>query len=120
MNTVTVLKDRLRGTLLENRAKHAYDYEDAKRGFLETAEEKLAALLAEVRAGNVVETYLGLQTPESHLDDYDRAIQMLQWHTTEEVELTGEEFENLVMDKWQWKDRWSVSNSGYIQKARRR
>jgi hypothetical protein len=120
MDAIRVDAERLVAALTENRAKHAAEFEEAKAGFLATAEEKLLELLAEVREGQLIEAWLRIEKPESHLEDYDRALAMLQWHSDPSVELTTGEFENYVQDKWQWRDRWSASNDGYIQRARRR
>jgi hypothetical protein len=118
MRVIKVNKRDLLGKLKENRQNHEADYRTALEGYRETAIETLEEFLSKVRGGQTVEPYLGLQVPESHLEDYDRAIQMLEWHTEDEIEMTMEQFAQYVQDDWDWKQRWSTSNSGYLAKAR--
>ena len=118
MRVIKVTKAALLKKLTENRASHETEYRTALEGYRETALEKLEELLAKVRGGQTVEPYLGFQAPESHLEDYDRAIEMLKWHTDDQIEMTMEQFAEYVQDNWDWKSRWSLSNSNYLAKAR--
>jgi hypothetical protein len=118
MDTITVNKQKLLDKLQENRAQHEKDYEDARKGYLETALEELDQLAEQFQQGNPVRITSALAVPECHLEDYDRAIQMLGWHLGEEIDLSIEEFTNYVQDKWDWKSSWTVRNSVYLSKVR--
>lgn len=118
MRVVKVVAEQLLNKLIENRANHEKDYEDAKTGYLETAKEKLDELLGQVADGILINPHLNLTVPDSHLEDYDRAIEMLRWHTEGEIELAEEEFAQYVQDNWSWKHRWTTSNVAYISKSR--
>lgn len=118
MKTVTVPVAKLLETLKTNRVQHEKDYADAKKGYIDTAREKLQELLAKLDAGEIIQPYLQLTVPESHLEDYDRSIMMLEWHVSTNIEVTVDEFAKYVQDNWDWKERWSASNSYYMAKTR--
>lgn len=118
MNVIHVEKSKLLETLRANREQHARDCEDAKAGYLETAAEKLEEALDKIARGEVFPLHFGLTVPECHLDEYDRAIQMLEWHIADEIEVTVDDFARYVQDDWDWKERWKVTNVGYLSKVR--
>ena len=57
-----------------------------------------------------------VKLPQSHVKDYDEAIEMLEFHTVTEdeakdtVQLTQQDFRTFVRDDWAWKQNWSASN----------
>lgn len=119
MKTIRVEKEALIGMLHANRDKHRAEYEAAQRGFCEQAATKLGEMLAAAQAGSLSSCWLDLTVPESHVEDYDRALQMLEWHQGSEIELDAHEFRTYVQDDWGWKEQWSLSNSAYVARGRR-
>ena len=67
-----------------------------------------SALLGTI--GNWYLTY-----PENHLDDYDRVIGMLEFSVADKVELTAQDFNAYVRNKWEWHNSFSSSNQAYVQ-----
>ena len=49
--------------------------------------------------------------PVDQTADYDRALQMLKMEVSKDVELTEQEFMELVQDNWSWKRQFSLSNA---------
>lgn len=116
MNNVTVKKDQLRATLVENLDTHIKDFEIAWEAYHKAVLSNVESLLKrakKAKAGQPVDLYLDLETPKNHSDDYERAIEMLDWEQADTVDLTESEFRQLVQDKWSWKGQFEMSNSFY-------
>lgn len=120
MKTVTVNKNALRTTLLENRTTHQDDFELAWEGFKKRAVSELEAYLAVTKRrtpNDNVNDFISFDPPVNHTEDYDRAIEMLDWELSDEVELTEQEFRQLVQDSWAWKQQFTHSNVLYTGSA---
>jgi hypothetical protein len=57
-----------------------------------------------------------LAAPQSHLEEYDRALAMLQMSVDVTITLQEHEFQQLVMDEWGWKRDFIRSTSAYLGK----
>ena len=114
MDTVKVKRIDLLAKVEYNRAHHHAQYERAFTGFRKQAIEELERSLDMAKEGKGIRIALGLVQPEDHTRDYDRVIQMLKMSVDEEIELTSNDFDRFVMDRWDWSDRWAVTNSRYV------
>jgi len=117
MKSVTVKKVELLTLLKENKEKHLKQVEKAEVGYwVEVAEakDKLTRLSAKMEPQSLT---LHIIKPESHIADYETAIKMLEMHQGNTIEIGKEEFENFALDTWDWKERWSMSNSKYWSNA---
>jgi len=111
-STATTLK-----ALRENREKHVKIVQEARAGYL----SKCAALLAvhtaslneTIKNGGTFKLWLTPTEPQDHTKVYDTAIKMLHMHTGETVELTSDQVQTLVMDDWDWKGQFLLSNAAY-------
>lgn len=65
-----------------------------------------------------INTSLGLQYPEDHSQDYERAIRMMQSSIFENVCLTVQEYDAYVLNNWTWKKLFLASNSFYVDTMR--
>lgn len=116
MQTITVNKTELLQTLRENRNTHNADYELAWQGFKEKAIEAVDQKLHEVTNvsfGDDINLYIPLAPPTHHLNDYDRAIGMLEWEVGDTIELDQHEFQTFVQDNWNWKANFQTANVQY-------
>lgn len=112
MNTIIVDKATLIETLKDNRLKHSEIYEEASIQYRIKAKELYEKYLADIAdPENPVPRGFPLAVPEEHLDDYDRVLSMMQWHTEATIELTQSEFQMYVQDEWGWHHSFA-SNSG--------
>ena len=144
--TVTVNRLELLKTLRENKEKHQKEYQESVLGYKELAQEKLKeeAEKATRRIANNLEilfkrieqfdpenpldndvvllqgVHFSLQVPQDHSNAYEVAIQMAEWETKEEIELTQSQFQCFVMDEWDWMRDFKVLNARYstVGKAR--
>lgn len=120
MNQVTVDKHELRKILEKNMDTHHADFELAWDGFQKKAlqnAESIVKALKNVKKGGQVTLHVNLSPPQNHTDDYQRAIEMLDWEQENRVVLTQGEFMQLVQDDWGWKQNFTASNMMYTGEA---
>jgi hypothetical protein len=89
-------------------------------GYYDEAKKVLKDLLKNCNAKNPLELVKLnlLDIPVSYKTEYDTAIQMLEWDTSDEVELTRQEFTQYVMDSWIWKSSFLNTTSNYTSKTK--
>jgi hypothetical protein len=114
MNTIKVKKSDLLDTLRTNKAKHEEVYEQAMVKYREALIAELVSLRADVEAGKQIEHRLKTVVPLRFADSYEQAIQMLEWEVGDEVELDTHEFQQYVMDDWNWGQSFRAANSAYV------
>lgn len=56
---------------------------------------------------------LSLVVPESHVEDYDRVIDLLTYTVADKVELSIKDFEAYVRNNWTWRQSFLGTNAGY-------
>ena len=131
MKTIKVLKSTLLGAIKENRSHHATEWETALSGWRKEAAESIATNidtltldLGAMRSPSSLPKDFKLhdlkrldQMPVNHLDEYDRAIQMLTMHMDDSIELEEGEFRQYVQDEWEWKNVFNIMNSKYLAHA---
>lgn len=121
MRKVTVNKANLRKQLLENKADHEADFKITWKEYKTVLINRLHELVEEghkLEPGDPIELGIyDLPQPENHTDDYQRAIEMLEWETGEEVVLEEHEFKQFVQDDWNWKNAFQTANSFYAGSA---
>lgn len=118
-----------RGELLEilhaNRSRHIEEYQLACGGYRAAALKRIDEVFEEVRGSinrlkegetiAVVGLRFGLEVPASHERSYDQIIKMMEMSVDEEIVLTASQFACFVMDDWDWKGAWQLSNSQYTR-----
>lgn len=109
----------------ENRQTHALDYETAMQGYREAVAEgvkTLNAATAEFVAGHGPEepyqkalTALRmLPKPQDFLAEYDRALEMLDLSSAEEITLDEHDYRRYMRDEWEWKNTFLATSSTYL------
>jgi hypothetical protein len=109
---IKVNKAEILVTIRANREAHKKIFAEAVEGYKKKAMEVLEQHIAEVKAGKFF-TYIQLTLPSDHSRDYDRVIKMLEQHQGTEIELIEADYAMYVLDDWQWKRQFLVSNSQY-------
>lgn len=143
--TTKVNRVKLLQTLQKNRAKHKEDYEESLSAFKQVAknqvEESCAKAIKEIEEQKLLfneridllkkdeipkeSPYVNianrltveLSIPHSYLDEYDTAIEMLNWDVEENVLLTSKEFKCFIQDDWDWKDEFLRCSAMYKSKV---
>jgi hypothetical protein len=115
MKTVKIRKAELKAIVTKNAAKHRDDLADAWDGYNKACIDVLEKLLAKFRSGEkVTAVQLYERPPEDHTKDYDRVLKMIDMSVDNEIELDQNDFSRYVLDEWEWKEMWAVSNSKYL------
>lgn len=110
-------KSKILKALRKNRDEHTKIVREAQKGYREKAIDIVSALLRDLKAGKSVLLHIPLVLPESHIEDFDRAIQMLEMGTGKVVELDENEFRAYVRNQWGWQHQFLTSNSAYSTTA---
>lgn len=115
---------KLRGILKDNMEKHVTFYKKAIAGYRRKAADELTKalkkfnqVLDKLEAGEPVKVpsyRVSMAVPESHEEDYKRAIAMLDIHNAEEIALSTSEYRNLVDDQWGWTAHTMNTWAGYM------
>lgn len=117
MNTIKVEKRQLLAKLKENRLKHVETYEEAIERYKDAVQSRLITLLRKAEAGVLLtpeELWVKIDRPMNKEQDYDLAISMLEWETSDTVELEAHDFRRYVNDDWEWKDAWRSNTMSYV------
>lgn len=114
MNTVTVKKEKLIETLTANRAEHRDQFEKAQVKFRERVIEELDKRLDRAKKGDRVKLTISLPEPRDYTDSYDTALAMLDWEIDDEVTLSQQQFNQLVLNNWDWAQAFAGSTQVYL------
>jgi hypothetical protein len=122
METITVDKAALLDTLRTNRSNHKAEYDKAVAAYTKRFVEEAKRFADEAvrRASNKMgfAQFQWLPVPEEHTDDFDRAIQMLEWSVSETVELSEYDFQSYVQNNWRWASSFASNTSSYTVGSR--
>lgn len=110
-----IAKAALIDKLRTNRDEHIELHAKALAAYQDQLQEALAAELARARARKSVDHAFLFKypIPESHTDDFDRVIEMLENDVRDEIDLTESEFRMYFQNEWSWTKQFALSNSTY-------
>lgn len=111
---ITVDRQALKKILEDNQAKHHEIFVKAVEIWQQQALKLVNSWAYDIKKGKRPHLYSDLPVPEEHLDDYKRAIRMLEMHTEDTITLTEEAFSRLVDDKWGWSDLFVSNTASYV------
>ena len=115
MDTIMVDKADLIATLRDNRDRHRAIFIQAQEVYREKVVEALDSMLAEARRGGKIVTFVNLPTPEDHTSSFDTAIEMLEWHQDDKIELSRRDFTRYVQNKWEWEASFAANTMSYSE-----
>lgn len=116
MREVKVKKEELLEILKENRDKHRKVFNEAMTGYRAEAIKQLDINIQKAKTGGKVITFIRLEEPTDQTDDYERAIGMLEMCVDDEINVSSQEYQQYVLDKWNWSDQFNLTNSTYLMK----
>ena len=93
-----IKKEELLTTLKANRATHRKIFEEALEGYRKEVISQLEQRLTDAKKNKRVDLVVRLVQPVDQTGEYDRAIRLLEMTINKEVELSENEFDQLVMD----------------------
>ena len=113
MQTITVDKTELHQVLEHNLIEHRDIFLKAQQVYREKMIAELDRALSDARQGGQIKRAFMLPVPEDHTEDFATAIKMLMWHQGEQIELTMDEFETYVENKWRWRASFAANTESY-------
>lgn len=113
MKKVLVNKAELLSILHENLKTHLAEVLEAKTARFNKMQNYLGTTLKELQLDNVPDTLKYFPVCESHEAAYIRAIKMCEMSVEIRIELSDMDFEQLIMDEWDWKSGFELSSAFY-------
>lgn len=113
MNEARVDRLNLLEVIKKNRAKHKEIVDDVFTNYRKRVIEELDKALVLAKSGKQLITNIQLIQPMDMTETYDRAIGMLEMCLDESVSLDTDEYDNYVLDKWDWSRQFSSSSASY-------
>jgi len=114
---VSIKKDELITKIRANRANHQAIFEEALEGYKKEIIKLLEERLAAAKQGKRISHYITLVQPESHLDDYDRVLEMLEMSTQDTITVSETQFAWYARDEWDWKQNFLSRSAHYSDTA---
>ena len=116
MNSIKMKRLELLGIVSANLQTHIKEFnesvEDYKKLVLQIATANLKiAKSASLEEFKKIKSLPSL--PVSYEDSYKRAIRMLELSVEDIIDIEEDVFNQLVLDEWQWKRAFTVSNATY-------
>ncbi len=118
MDSVKVNRNELLSALKINKEEHRKTFLDAQEGYREDVIDELDRMLKDAREGKKIKRALVLPEPKDHTSSYETAIRMLEMCVDDIIEITDHEFQQLVMDNWNWKADFVGTASNYTNRSR--
>jgi hypothetical protein len=118
MNTVTVETNILMLTVQKNRKAHRELFLKAEEGYRADVIVELEKMLLDARSGGPIRRVVQLPEPIDRTKDYDRILAMLSMTSDKQIVLEAFQFDQYVLDNWEWKQAAHFTNSTYAMKAR--
>ena len=110
---MTFKVEELLGILRANLKDHKKIIKEAKAGYKKAIIAECKAKLDAAKKGEDFDKHFKSTLPGDHSRDYERTIKMLEMTVDEELDLTGDQFECYVMDRWQWQESFLATTSAY-------
>lgn len=116
MNAITVKKTDLVAKITANRDLHVAAHKAALDGWRKTVKDALEEALPaferdeDLAAFNFAYKYA---KPASFVEEYDRALEMLEWETADDIRLSEVDFRHFVQDDWDWSKGFKIGTSQY-------
>jgi hypothetical protein len=115
MNAIKVQKSELLTRLKANRANHSAQFEKASEGYRKKVIDVLENRLADARKGKLPHLIFNMPLPVDQTKAYDRAIGMLELSVEDIIELEEHDYQQYVLDEWNWSAAAAATNTSYFQ-----
>jgi hypothetical protein len=116
-------KNDLLQKMHQNREEHRREYLEAATKYRQAIVSELRARASKIARGadendpgkiDDIEPFVHLPVPVDYTDSYDAAIDALEWHRGNEVELDQKEFDRWVRNNWEWKGNFAANTQSYV------
>ena len=109
----TMKVSNLVAVMEKNRKTHIANYKKAMAVFKKKVQAKLEWMQKAVAAGKRIHMSVNLLIPMKFVEDYDRVIFMLTHTTDKVITLSEVQYQQYVMDKWNWGDHFHSNTMCY-------
>ena len=106
MKTVVVNKKELIEKITQNKSEHVVDFNEANAAFKENYIKECNKMIERAEDGDFIFRFSVMQ-PQSHEEDYDTILTMLNMSLDDQIELEEHDFQRYVQDNWEWKDNFN-------------
>lgn len=113
MEKIVVKKEELLDKVNKNLSIHKEEYGEAVENMKKEAQAYFKKQLSAIRKDQNYDKGHNFTVPQSHEDDYKQIIEMLNMTVDNEIELTYNEFQQYVMDRWDWSHSFKAATSFY-------
>lgn len=116
MKTVRVKTAELIHALTENKMKHKEDVVKATEGYQRSVLAAMDEVKTKIKSGKEfnLRKLHAMTPPISKVEEYDRALEMLNMSVDDVVEISETDFRCFVQDQWDWSHQALLSNTRYI------
>jgi hypothetical protein len=114
MHEITVDKADLIAKIQANRDEHRSMFIKAQERYREAMIAELDRALEEAREGKKIRRSFSLPVPEDHTDEFNTAIEMLEWDQRDSVELDHRDFARFVQNRWEWQASFAANTQSYL------
>ena len=115
MRQIKINRIKLIEVIQTNKYQHKKTFINAQSGYRKEVILELDKMLQDARNNNKIKRSVTWPEPKDHTEDYNQAIRMLEMCVSEVIEISHEDFKQLVMDEWGWKRSFTDTTSNYVQ-----
>ena len=115
LDKVKVQKTELLSKMKDNREQHQKDVQELLVSRNEETKEYFSSLAEKLASSPEFQPKENIKfpLPVDNTGSYDRAIKMVEMSVDDEIELTEDQFDKLVMDNWEWKSDFLTTSQFY-------
>lgn len=113
MKSVTINKKDLIAKISANRNTHRDTFLKAQTQYRQFVIQELDKMLDEAKHGGQIKRHVSLVEPMDRTGDYDNVLTMLEMSVDDQIELSAQDFNRYVMDKWEWSAHVNFTNATY-------
>jgi hypothetical protein len=110
---VEIKKEDLIAKIKEHKKNHIEEFEEAAEIYKKEAAKALNKMKKDISNGNF-DVHFQLRAPENRVDEYDKILTQLEWEQRNVLTLSQYEFNQYVLDEYNWRQQASMSNSFYL------
>lgn len=125
MKTVKMKKVELKSILIQNLAKHDNVYNEALENYWKEVEETFNEEVEDAKeiikkrtiSNGGIGLSIHIQAPVSYKESYQEALAMIEYEVDDIIQLTHDEFNSYILNKWDWTNQFMLSNSAYASET---
>lgn len=116
MEDVKLEKKALIEKIKANMETHQATYDRAVEEFNKQQIKLLEEMVGKARDGQKFDRQAlsRMPVPENHMDDYRRALALLEMETRDKIVLAPSEFNKYVLDEWEWARHFAANTASYL------